>query len=179
MPESATIPARNRQHRLKSLNIPKDGGTELMNNLYEPARVDEVKQRVATLTSASQRQWGTMTASQALAHCSAAMEMATGDSMPPRMLIGRLIGGMIRNKVLKNSDPLRRNTPTAKNLVISDDRDLAKEQQRLCELIDRFAKVGPNGCTKHPHTFFGPMTPEEWAALMYKHLDHHLRQFGA
>jgi len=38
--------------------------------------------------------------------------------------------------------------------------------------------AGPAGCTKHPHSFFGKLTPEEWAILSYKHLDHHLRQFG-
>lgn len=46
------------------------------------------------------------------------------------------------------------------------------------EWADRFAAAGPKGCTTHPHTFFGRLTPEEWATLMYKHLDHHLRQFG-
>jgi hypothetical protein len=150
-----------------------------MNNLYEPARVDEVKGRIVALTPANPRQWGTMTASQALAHCSAAMEMATGDSMPPRMFIGRLLAPLIKSKVVATTEPLRKNTPTARNLVIQDDRDLAKEQQRLCALIDRFAKAGPQGCTKHPHTFFGRLSSEEWAILMYKHLDHHLRQFGA
>jgi LPS sulfotransferase NodH len=45
-------------------------------------------------------------------------------------------------------------------------------------LIDRFAAAGPQGCTKNPHSFFGRLTPQEWATLMYKHLDHHLRQFG-
>ena len=150
-----------------------------MNNLYEPATVEEVKQRIAQLTLSSQRQWGTMTAAQALAHCSAAMHMATGDEMPPRMMIGRLLGPLVRTKVVATPEPLRRNTPTAKNLVIQDHRDLTKEQQRLCILVDRFAAAGPQGCTKHPHTFFGALTPEEWATLMYKHLDHHLRQFGA
>jgi Protein of unknown function (DUF1569) len=43
-------------------------------------------------------------------------------------------------------------------------------------LIDRLA-AGPEACTKHPHSFFGPLTPVEWAALTYRHLDHHLRQF--
>jgi hypothetical protein len=149
-----------------------------MNNLYEAGRAAEVKKRIAQLNSQSQRQWGTMSAPQALAHCSAAMEMATGDKLLPRMFIGRLLAPMIKKKVTSGSEPLRRNTPTAKDLVISDDRDLAKEQQRLCALIDRFASAGPQGCTKHPHTFFGPLTPEEWAILMDKHLDHHLRQFG-
>jgi len=150
-----------------------------MSNLYESAKAEEVKKRIASLTPASQKQWGTMTAPQALAHCSAAMEMATGDKLPPRMFIGRLLGGLVKSKAIHSAEPLRRNTPTAKDLVIKDDRDLVKEQQRLCGLVDRFATAGPNGCTKHPHTFFGPLTPDEWATLMYKHLDHHLRQFGA
>jgi LPS sulfotransferase NodH len=71
-----------------------------------------------------------------------------------------------------------RNAPTAKSLVVADERDLGKECQRLSTLVERFAAGGPQGCTKHPHTFFGRMTPEEWAKLMYKHVDHHLRQFG-
>jgi LPS sulfotransferase NodH len=45
-------------------------------------------------------------------------------------------------------------------------------------MIDRFVAAGPKGCTTHPHSFFGRLTAEEWAILMYKHLDHHLRQFG-
>jgi len=48
----------------------------------------------------------------------------------------------------------------------------------LSALLERFFENGPRGCTKHPHAFFGQLTPEEWARLMYKHLDHHLRQFG-
>lgn len=78
-----------------------------------------------------------------------------------------------------NDQPMRRNSPTAPDLVIRDERDLGAERERLNGLIDRFAAGGPAGCTTHPHTFFGPMTPQEWATLMYKHLDHHLRQFGA
>jgi LPS sulfotransferase NodH len=48
----------------------------------------------------------------------------------------------------------------------------------LGALIERFAAAGLAGCTMHPHSFFGRLTPQEWAVLMYKHLDHHLRQFG-
>jgi hypothetical protein len=65
-----------------------------------------------------------------------------------------------------------------KTLVITSECDLCAEQKRLSGLVDRFATAGPAGCTRHPHSFFGRLTPEEWATLMYKHLDHHLRQFG-
>jgi Protein of unknown function (DUF1569) len=150
-----------------------------MKNLFEAATVEEVKQRISGLGPGNERQWGTMTASQALAHCSASMEWAVGDAFPPRMFIGSIIGRMIKGKVLGDDQPMRRNSPTAKTLVVKDDRDLASEQKRLCSLVDKFAAGGPNGCTTHPHTFFGRLTPDEWAILTYKHLDHHLRQFGA
>ena len=150
-----------------------------MKNLFEATTVEEVKQRISRLGPGNERQWGTMTASQALAHCSASMEWAVGDTSAPRMFIGSIIGRMIKGKVLGDDQPMRRNSPTAKTLVVNDDRDLASEQKRLCAFVDRFAAGGPNGCTTHPHTFFGRLTPDEWAILTYKHLDHHLRQFGA
>jgi LPS sulfotransferase NodH len=62
---------------------------------------------------------------------------------------------------------------------VTDERDLEAERRRLLDLVERFAAAGPAGCTTHPHSFFGRLTPREWAVLMYKHLDHHLRQFGA
>jgi hypothetical protein len=149
-----------------------------MKNLFDAARVEEVKQRMARLRPDSERQWGKMSAPQALAHCSRGFELASGDLRPPRVLIGRIIGPIIKPKVFGNDEPLRRNSPTVKGLVIQDDRDLAEERAGLCGVIDRFVAAGSKGCTKHPHSFFGPLTPEEWAILMYKHLDHHLRQFG-
>ncbi len=149
-----------------------------MKNLFEAARVEEVKERIARLRPESERQWGKMNAAQAVAHCSAGLELALGDRIPPQLLLGRIIGRMVKPKVLGNDEPMRQNAPTVKGLVVQDKRDLGTERERLCGLIDRFAAAGPEGCTTHPHSFFGRLTPEEWATLMYKHLDHHLRQFG-
>ncbi len=148
------------------------------NSLFDAATATEIKNRIARLEPGSERQWGKMNAAQAMAHCATTMEWAVGDSFAPRMFVGRILGLLVKSKVLKDDAPLRRNTPTAKSLVVANERDLGKERQRLCSLIDRFSAGGPQGCTKHAHTFFGPLTPEEWARLMYKHLDHHLRQFG-
>jgi hypothetical protein len=156
----------------------KEDCTE-MKNLFEPARVDEVKERIVCLRQDSERQWGRMNAAQAVAHCAAGFELAMGERHPPRMLIGRIIGVIVKPKVMGNDEPLRRNSPTVPGLVVNDDRSLETERKRLCEMVDRFAAAGPTGCTTHPHSFFGRLTPDEWATLMYKHLDHHLRQFGA
>jgi len=148
-----------------------------MKNLFEAATLEEVKERMAQLGPDSGRLWGKMNPAQALAHCSAAMEMAMGERFPPRILIGRLLGRLAKKSMIVNETPMRRNSASDKSLVVRDERDLVVERQRLHELIDRFAAGEPAGCTKHPHFFFGPLTPVEWAALMYQHLDHHLRQF--
>lgn len=149
-----------------------------MKNLFEPARVEEVKERIAHLRPDSQRLWGKMNAAQAMAHCAGGLELAAGTRLPPRLFMGRIIGAIVKPLALGNDEPMRRNSPTVPGLVMEDQRDLATEQKRLYALIDRFAAAGPDGCTTHPHSFFGRLTPQEWAILMYKHLDHHLRQFG-
>jgi hypothetical protein len=150
----------------------------VMKNLFEATMVEEVQARLAQMRPESQRLWGKMTPAQAVAHCSAGLEWAVGDTTPPRLLLGRIIGGVIKPKVLGDDEPMRRNSPTVKGLVVNDDRDLGIERERLRMLIERFVVGGPGECTMHPHSFFGRLTPREWATLMYKHLDHHLRQFG-
>lgn len=149
-----------------------------MRNLYQPSDVEQIRERLARLQPDSPRQWGTMSASQAMAHCATAMEWAVGDRIPPRMGVPSLLGRIIKSKVLGDDAPIRRNSPTAKELVVVNECDLNAERERLTGLIDRFATAGPAGCSTHPHPFFGRMTPNDWAILTYKHLDHHLRQFG-
>lgn len=149
-----------------------------MKNLFDRALANQVKQRVDSLRVDSHRQWGKMSVAQTVAHCASGLEMALGEIKPRRAPMGRLIGFAIKPKVVGNDEPLRRNSPTADELVIKGERDLDEERARLCSLIDRFVSGGTPVCTTHPHPFFGPLTPSEWAVLMYKHLDHHLRQFG-
>ncbi len=149
-----------------------------MKHLHDPALATDVRARLARLQPNAKAQWGTMTPSQALAHLSGALEMALGDQKPPRMFVGRLFGRVVKRLVMRDDSPLKRNTPTAPNLVVKGDRDFERERQRLDALVQRFCE-GEGACTNYPHSFFGPMTPREWAVLQYKHLDHHLRQFGA
>jgi hypothetical protein len=147
-------------------------------NLFEPTVVIEVTDRIAHLTPDSERQWGRMSAAQMLAHCSAAIGMAEGKVTPPRIFLGRLLGPLAKKSLIGKGEPMRRNAMTEKSALVTDERDFMVERQGLLESIDGFVSGGPGMCTKHPHFFFGPLTPAEWAVLMYQHLDHHLRQFG-
>jgi hypothetical protein len=147
-------------------------------NLFETSSATEIKRRIKLLSPDSERQWGTMNVAQMLAHCSAWMEMAAGLESPPRSFVGRIFGKMAKKSIL-GEEPIRRNMPTDTSLIIQGERNFAAEQQRLLDWVDRFTKGGPEQCTTRPHSFFGSMTPIEWAILGYKHLDHHLGQFGA
>jgi hypothetical protein len=149
-----------------------------MKDLFAAATLEDAKRRIALLRPESERLWGKMSVAQMLAHCSATMEMAVGLTFPPRRFVGRLVGPIAKKAILTQGKPFRRNSPSDNSLIIHDDRDFETERQRLCALLDRFQAGGPEGCTKHPQSFFGPLTPAEWAAFMYIHLDHHLQQFG-
>ena len=149
-----------------------------MKNLFEITTVEEVKGRMSALRADSARQWGKMNAAQAMEHCARGMELALGDRRPPRVLIGRILGPVIKPIAFRDGEPMRKNSPTVPGLAVIEETDLVQGRERLCGLVDRFVACGPGGCTDHPHRFFGRLTPDEWSAWMYKHLDHHLRQLG-
>jgi len=149
-----------------------------MKNLFEQEGMQDIMSRIHSLQPSAPRQWGKMDVAQMMAHCSATMDMASGRLNPPRALIGRLLGPLVR-PIFTNEKPLSRNSPTDKRLVVVDSRDFAREREILKSKIREFHECGEAGCTRHPHPFFGPLTPQDWSRGMYKHLDHHLRQFGA
>jgi hypothetical protein len=147
-------------------------------SLYNQAQLNEIKQRISVLRPDSKRLWGKMSPAQMLAHCANTMRMATGELNPPRMFIGRILGPLVKPMAFRDSAGMGKNSPTMPGLKITDERDFDAERQQLLTVIDRFAGAGHKGCTTHPHGFFGRLRPDEWAAWMYKHLDHHLQQFG-
>jgi hypothetical protein len=148
-----------------------------MKSMYDGSTVAELKERMGKLGTQSERLWGKMTAAQMLAHCSLTFEAAVGDKKPSRSMIGRVLGPLFKSQ-FSNEKPLNRNGPTDPRLVVNDERQVAAERERLTKLIERFQAGGTEGCTTHPHVFFGKITAREWGIGMYKHLDHHLRQFG-
>lgn len=149
-----------------------------MKNLFEREATEEVISRINALQPASQRQWGKMDVAQMMAHCSAGLDMAAGRLNPPRIFIGRVLAPFIR-RIYTNEKPFSQNNPTDKKLVVSDHRDFGREQEQLKLKVRQFHEGGEAQCSRHPHPFFGALTPQEWSRGMYKHLDHHLRQFGA
>ena len=150
-------------------------------NLFDPTVAEDVRRRILRLGPESERQWGTMPVALMLAHCTSGFQMAMGSLRPKRASFpANLIGALIKPLVFGDDKPMRRNSPSSPELFMADPTqcDFERERAQLMQAIDRFATAGAVGCTQHPHPFFGPLKPQQWAILMYKHVDHHLRQFG-
>ena len=149
-----------------------------MKSLFAPTYANEILNRIDKIESTSPRQWGKMDVAQMLAHCGNGLEMAMGIINPLRVFIGRLIGGFLK-PVYTNEKPFSKDSPTSEEIKVSTPKDFATEKIRLIKLVKQFSEGGESKCTKHPHPFFGKLTPAEWSIGMYKHIDHHFRQFGA
>jgi hypothetical protein len=134
-------------------------------------------ERINKLTPDTQRQWGKMNVSQMLAHCNISMETAMGLNAIKQVFIGRIIGPLMRPKVL-GPKPFIKNAPTDKSYIFKHNCDFGEEKAKTIASIKKFFDAGSSGATIHPHPFFGKFTQEQWGVFQWKHLDHHLRQFG-
>ena len=149
-----------------------------MHSLFDPDDRQSVLGRLERLQPAAARQWGKMGAAQMLAHCSAAMEVATGETPRKQAFIGRIFAPFVRSSLL-GEKPFSRNSPTDPAFIVKDEKDFGKEKERLTRLVNTFCESGPEKASTRIHSFLGKLRGEEWGVMMYKHLDHHLRQFGA
>ena len=149
-----------------------------MKSLFNKDDVSSFIERMNNLKTNAPPLWGKMNAAQMLAHCCVPLESAVGKEKLKRAFIGYLFGAIALKKMVGNDKPFDKNLPTDKRFVMKANHNFAEEKTRLISLIHKFSEAGPEGITRHPHPFFGKMTPGEWDIMMSKHLDHHFRQFG-
>ncbi len=149
-----------------------------MKNIFNAQDKNELLARIEQLTPSNHALWGKMNVSQMLTHCVEGLKMPTGEIKPRRVPFPiNIIGKLLKNKILGEGD-LRKNAPTAPELTISDTKDFEKEKVRLKTAVHGLYAMGEAGIKQEIHPFFGKLTQKEWGILNYKHLDHHLRQFG-
>ncbi|HEY0670133.1 MAG TPA: DUF1569 domain-containing protein [Sphingobacteriaceae bacterium] len=147
-----------------------------MKTLFDSETVTDIVDRIDRLTPLSKPGWGKMDVAQMLAHCSAVLYTATGITKPKQHWMGILLGRFWK-PVYYNETQFDHNSPTHSTWIITDERDFDTEKNGLIENIKRFQKNGMQKVTTHSHPFFGKLTPAQWGIGMFKHLDHHLRQF--
>ena len=160
---------------LKSQNW--HGMTYKTKSIYDSENYLEIMNRIDHLKVTNQRLWGTMTVSQMLAHCNQPIEMALRQEKVKRAWLGYFLGKWAK-KGIYNYKPYKAGLPTAKEYIIEKEVDFENCKAQLKANLETFIHAGENGAPIHPHAFYGHLTPHDWGLLQYKHLNHHLLQFG-
>lgn len=148
-----------------------------MKSIFDTVTRDELIQRIHTIHADTKTLWGKMNAFQMARHCTYWNEMILGRLSVKRMFLGRLFGKIALKGVLKNDAPLTKNTPTSPELIITEKSGNFELQKK--EWIDTIKEYEHLTTIDLIHPFFGTMTKEQIGWFVYKHTDHHLRQFGA
>jgi hypothetical protein len=149
-----------------------------MKNIYNKQDCDEFIGRINQLNPDSKTLWGKMTVAQMVAHCNVAYEMVYEDIHPkPNVFMKFVLKILVKNKVV-NEQLYSRNSQTAPQFIIKNDRNFDIEKKRLITYLDRTQTLGEKEFEGKESHSFGKLSAVEWNNMFAKHLDHHLTQFG-
>ena len=148
-----------------------------MPSLADASARDALIARVERLSPEASAAWGRMTAPMMLAHCSDALRMGLGD-LPVKARRKTIAQNSIVKWLILNVLPFPKDAPTAAELISRAPEAWEEERANLVALIHRVSN-GDASVRHTPHPLFGSLTTAQWGQLAWKHLDHHLRQFGA
>ncbi|MFD0992950.1 DUF1569 domain-containing protein [Tenacibaculum geojense] len=147
-------------------------------NIFSLEVTDQIIARILSLQPTTTPQWGTMNVSQMLAHCSVAYEMVYTDMHPKPNPFVKFIIKLVAKKAVVSDKPFSKNGRTAPQFLIVNERDFEKEKQRLISYIRKTQELGADFFENKESHSFGKLSSKEWNTMFYKHMDHHLRQFG-
>lgn len=149
-----------------------------MKSIFKQEDRAEIISRINTLNEESKAQWGRMTIGQMLRHCALCEEYYMGNFEVKRSLLGRIVGKMAINSMLKNERvPFPKNSVAPAQFRVAENIDqIEEEKQKWLALMNKYANYNNDHFT---HWFFGKMSKEQLGQFVYKHSDHHLKQFGA
>jgi len=149
-----------------------------MKSLFETESFNEITTRINTLHKNKRPDWGKMNVGQMVKHCQVPFGIVNG-TVEMKTKVGfmkKLIFSLMK-PMMYNDKPWKKNIPTGKEFIINNEVDFTIEKETLINLISSFHnKKDQTEWPKHP--VFGKFTGEQYGKMNYKHLDHHLTQFG-
>jgi hypothetical protein len=146
-----------------------------MKSVWNARDQRDLHDRITRLTTSTPGRWGKFTAPQMVMHLCDSLRMASGEMVIP-----------LRNMALRYTPikevviywaPFPRNAPTAPELLTRPPSEWRADIAELQSRLDDFVRRGESAATA-VHPAFGHLTPKQWGVLVYRHMDHHLRQFG-
>lgn len=148
-----------------------------MNSIFHPEGNQKIIERINSLTPITHNEWGTMNVSQMLVHCQMPIKVAFGEMQIKAGFLTSFFAKFMK-KSFTGEAPLRRDLPTAKEFIVKGHPDFEKSKRSLILMIAKFSEEGSTSIKNKKHPFFGELNDDEWGHLHWKHLDHHLKQFG-
>ena len=145
--------------------------------IFNPANFLAIYKRTIKIKPEAQRQWGKMNVIQMLNH----LTIATGSGIKLYNLKDEssfLSRGIIKFLVLRVLRQLPKNAGAPKGFKTDMNNELDFDTEKE-QVLDILKKAYSSEYETYPHPLFGIMTRAQWGRLIYRHFDHHLRQFGS
>ena len=147
-------------------------------NIFNTDVSANVIRRIEQLTPRTAALWGKMTASQMLAHCNVTYELVYENKHPaPGFFMKLMLKSFVKPAVVTEK-PYPKNSRTAPAFLITGERNFEAEKKRLIAHIQKTQQLGEKHFDNKESISFGKLSTTEWNNMFYKHLDHHLSQFG-
>jgi hypothetical protein len=147
--------------------------------IFNESVSESIVQRIESLTPRTQAKWGTMNVAQMLAHCNVTYEMVFTDKHPkPNAFVRFMLKSFVKSKVV-GVGTYGKSLRTAPQFIISDSKEFSSEKDQLIAYIRKSQQLGTAYFEGKESHSFGKLTADEWNNMFYKHLNHHLEQFGA
>ena len=148
-----------------------------MRTLADPNVRAACRDRILRLDPAASPKWGRMTARQMVCHLSDSFRVGMGEkyASPATNLLQRTLLKWIALRA-----PLQwpHGVPTRPEIEQgrggTPPAEWERDRAQLIELMDAFAERQTFGV----HPGLGKMSRRDWLTWGYRHVDHHLRQFG-
>jgi hypothetical protein len=143
-------------------------------DMFDPVVKQDIIDRINLLIPGTRRRWGKMNVAQMLSHVQLPINCAYGTHKVKGSFILKLLGPLFKS-VLYNEKPYKQGLPTDPTYVVVDAKEFEIEKQSLLDLVNKFS---PETVILENHPVWGKMTKDQWSKATWKHLDHHLKQFG-
>ena len=147
-------------------------------NIFTTEVSSQVIGRINQLTANTNAKWGTMSVAQMLAHCNVTYEMVYDNIHKKPNAFVKLILKLLVKKAVLGEAAYKQNVQTAPQFIIKDDKNFEEEKQRLINFIIKTQQLGEAHFDGKESHSFGVLNKTEWNNMFYKHLNHHLNQFG-
>lgn len=149
-----------------------------MKNIFDKAVTEEVIERINKLNPNSKPNWGKMSVDQMLAHCNVTYELHFDNSHPKPKGFKKWMLKTFVKKFVVNEKPYSKNGRTAPEFLITSQKEFNTEKDRLITYLTKTQELGNDYFNQRESHSFGKLSVTEWNNMFYKHLDHHLNQFG-